>query len=158
MSMDPVELYRRWLTEVWGEGRYEVLAELFADDVVDHNALPGQPPGRAGDEWAARAVRKAFPDLRFTIDVVFADGEWVTGRWTMTGTHTGVLDFFDLPPTGRPVTISGQEIFRVREGKVVEVFHLEDTGTMLEQLGLTPPPFVMRLAARRSARRHRRGR
>jgi hypothetical protein len=76
----------------------------------------------------------------------------------MTGTHTGVLDFFDLSPTGRPVTISGQEIFRVREGKVVEVFHLEDTGTMLAQLGLTPPPFVMRLAARRSARRHRRGR
>jgi hypothetical protein len=58
-------------------------------------------------------VRKAFPDLRFSEDVVLSDGEFVCGRWTMTGTHTGVMDLFRLPPTGRPVAMTGQEIFRV---------------------------------------------
>jgi predicted ester cyclase len=151
-------MYRRWLTEVWGEGRFEVAEELLAEDLVDHNRMPGQPEGRAGDVWAARLIRKAFPDLHFTADVVFSDGEHVTGRWTMTGTNTGPFDLFGLPPTGRPVTMTGQEIFRGEGGLFVEVWHQEDVPGMLSSLGLDPPPAVMRLAARRSARRYRRQR
>jgi predicted ester cyclase len=150
--------YRRWLLEVWGAGCYELLDEVFAEDLLDHNRATGQPAGRAGDEWAARIVRAAFPDLRFTIDVCLAEGDLVTGRWTMTGTNTGPLAFFDLPPTGRPVTMTGQEIFRVDDGRVREIWHVEDIGTMLDHLGLTPPRRVMRLAAQMSARRFRRGR
>ena len=37
-------------------------------------------------------VRRAFPDLVFTPDLVLSDGEYVAGRWTMTGTNTGGLD------------------------------------------------------------------
>jgi predicted ester cyclase len=103
-------------------------------------------------------VRRAFPDLRFTDDVVMSDGECVVGRWTMTGTNTGTFDLFGLPPTGRPVTMTGQEIFRARDGKLAEIWHQEDVPGMLRQLGLEPPPVIMRLAARRSARRYRRQR
>jgi hypothetical protein len=74
----------------------------------------------------------------------------------MTGTNTGRFDLFGLPPTGRPVTMTGQEIFRKRDGKFAEVWHQEDAPGMLRQLGLEPPPAIMRLAARRSARRYRR--
>jgi predicted ester cyclase len=157
--MDTAQLesmYQRWLSEVWGQGRTEVADELIADDLIDHNPYPGQPPGRAGHDWAAAMVRKAFPDLRFTCDLVISDGEYVTGRWTMTGTNTGTFDLFGLPPTGRPVTMTGQEIFRVHDGKLAEIWHLEDVPGMLSQLGLEPPPAIMRLAARRSARRYRR--
>jgi predicted ester cyclase len=101
-------------------------------------------------------VRKAFPDLKFTADAVLSDGEFVAGRWTMTGTNTGPFGLFGLPPTGRPVTMTGQEIFRVSGGKLAELWHQEDVPGMLRQLGLEPPPAIMRLAARRSARRYRR--
>jgi SnoaL-like polyketide cyclase len=74
----------------------------------------------------------------------------------MTGTNTGPFDLFGLPPTGRPVTMTGQEIFRAEAGKFAELWHLEDVPGMLRQLGLEPPPAIMRLAARRSARRYRR--
>jgi predicted ester cyclase len=157
--MDAPELesmYRRWLSEVWGQGRTEVAAELLADDLIDHNPYPGQPPGAAGHNWAVAMVRKAFPDLRFAADVVISDGEFVVGRWTMTGTNTGSVDLFGLPPTGRPVAMTGQEIFRAADGKLAEVWHQEDLPGMLRQLGLEPPPALMRLAARRSARRYRR--
>ena len=80
----------------------------------------------------------------------------VTGRWTMTGTHTGPLDLLGLPPTGRPVTMSGQEIFRARAGRFVEVWHLEDIGALQRALDLEPPKAILRLAARRSARRYQR--
>ena len=151
-----VGLYERWLFEVWGKGDEPVAAEVLHSDLVDHNAVPGQPAGREGDLWAMRSVRKAFPDLRFTLDVAFEDGDLVTGRWTMTGTHTGALDLLGLPATGRPVTMSGQEIFRARQGLFTEVWHLEDVGALQRALDLEPPRAMLRLAARRSARRYRR--
>lgn len=157
MSADDLtSMYRRWLLEAWGECDEGVAEELLAEDLVDHNAVPGQPAGRAGDVWMAKVIQTAFPDRRFVADVVFADGDLVTGRWTMTGTNTGPFELFGLPPTGRPVTMSGQEIFRARDGRFVEVWHQEDVGTMLRELGLEPPPAMMRMAAKRSARKYRR--
>jgi predicted ester cyclase len=152
-----VELYEQWLFEVWGQGNESRAAELLHPDLVDHNAAPGQPVGREGDLWAARAVRRAFPDLRFSVDVAFEHDDLVTGRWTMTGTHTGPLELLGLPPTGRPVTMSGQEIFRARDDQFIEVWHLEDIGSLMRSLELQPPPMMLRLAARRSARKFRRG-
>ena len=116
-------LYRRWLTEVWGQGRTHAASELMAEDLIDHNPYPGQPAGLDGHDWAVAMVRRAFPDLRFTPDVVVADGDFVAGRWTMTGTNTGTFDLFGLPPTGRPVTMTGQEISRATRGKLAEVWH-----------------------------------
>jgi hypothetical protein len=34
-------MYRRWLLEVWGAGRYEVDDELIHVDLVDHNPMRG---------------------------------------------------------------------------------------------------------------------
>jgi predicted ester cyclase len=152
------EMYRRWLHEVWGKGDETAAEELIHVDLVDHNRVPGQPAGREGDLWAARSVRTAFPDLRFTADVVFESGDLVTGRWTMTGTHTGPLDLIGLPPTGRPVSMCGQEIFRVTGGRFTEVWHLEDIGALMRSLELEPPAMMLRLAAHRSARRYRKER
>lgn len=57
-------MYRRWLLEVWGQGNYSVADELIAEDLVDHNRVPGQPPGRAGDVWMAQMVARPFPTPR----------------------------------------------------------------------------------------------
>ena len=76
----------------------------------------------------------------------------------MTGTNTGTMDLFGIPPTGRPVTMTGQEIFRAADGVFAEVWHQEDLPGMLSQLGLQPPAPMIRLAARRSARQYRRAR
>lgn len=149
------EMYERWLFEVWQKGDEQASRELVADDLVDHNALPGQPAGRAGDLWAAAAVRKAFPDLQFTLDVCFESWDHVTGRWTMKGTHLGTLDFLGIPPTGRPITMSGQEIFRVENGKFVELWHAEDIGAFQRAAELVPPAFALKLAAKRSAKKYR---
>ncbi|CAM3898485.1 ester cyclase [Smaragdicoccus niigatensis] len=90
--------------------------------------------------------------MTFVADVVFADDEHVTGRWTMTATNTGPLKLFGIPPTGRPVTMGGQEIFKVRDGRLAEVWHSEDVPSMLEQLKLgPPPPLILKASAYLSA-------
>jgi predicted ester cyclase len=85
-------------------------------------------------------VRTAFPDARYTVDAVLADGDLVSGRWTMTGTQTGPLPDFGLAPTGRPVRMHGMEIFRVRDGRLAELWHQESVFSMLAQLGAVPTP------------------
>jgi hypothetical protein len=68
----------------------------------------------------------------------------------MTGTSTGTFDLFGPPSAGRPVIMTGQEIFRADGGKLAEIWHQEDVPGMLRQLGLEPPLAIMRLAARRT--------
>ena len=155
---DNKTLYRRWLMEIWNDGNYDVAPELLAEDLLDHTPMgDDQPKGREGDLWAARMIRAAFPDMRFELVVVLADDEYVSGRWTMTATHTGEFVPMGVPPTGRPVTMGGQEIFRVRDGKLAEVWHVEEEGSMLTQLGLGPPPRpLIRMMAKRSAKRYQR--
>ena len=147
-------LYRRWLSEVWEQGRTDVASELMADDLIDHNPYPGQPPGLDGHNWAVAMVRRAFPDLRFTADVVVPDGQFVVGRWTMTGTNTCTFDLFGLQPTGLWVTYP-QGIFRAPTASSPKRAPGRRPRDVC-QLGLEPPPVIMRLAARRSAHRYRR--
>jgi SnoaL-like polyketide cyclase len=67
-------------------------------------------------------VRRAFPDLRFVLDLVVSDGKCLAGRWTMTGTNTGSIDLFGVPPSDRPVTMTAQAVVRGGDGLFVEVW------------------------------------
>jgi hypothetical protein len=58
-------MYRRWLLEVWGAGRYAIVDELLHVDLVDHNRTDGQPDGRAGDVGGADGLpRVSRPAVR----------------------------------------------------------------------------------------------
>jgi predicted ester cyclase len=136
------DLYERWLTEVWGKGDFGVSAELIADDVIDHNAPPGLPPGRAGHDLFCQMIRGAFPDCTFETNAIVASDDHVSGNWTMRGTNTGPLPAFGLEPTGREVVLTGSEIFRTENDQIVEMWHNEDVAGLLMQLGAVPPPPV----------------
>jgi predicted ester cyclase len=45
-----------------------------------------------------------------------------------------------MPPTGRPVTVSGFDLLRVEGDRFAEVWHVEDIAGMLQQLGAMPGP------------------
>lgn len=69
-------------------------------------------------EWWMQ-VREAFPDMKFTVDLLIEKDDLVVSNWTVRGTHTG-SPFFDVPPSGEPVEINGTAILRIRDGKIVE--------------------------------------
>jgi predicted ester cyclase len=102
------------------EAVYDFWAPEFHSHVTSRVA-----PDRVGDDvrgeeqkWWEQ-VRAAFPDMVFTVNLVIESGDLVVSNWTVQGTHTGE-PFYDVPPSGEPVTINGTAILRLRDGKIVE--------------------------------------
>jgi steroid delta-isomerase-like uncharacterized protein len=125
-------LVERFYEQVWRNGNLDVADELFADDYVRHDFRPGNPAGPEGQKEIARAFRAAFPDLSFEIDFVLADGDFVAGRWTASGTHLG--PWAGVEPTGKPMRFSAINVFRFSAGKVVELWNHRDDLGLMEQL------------------------
>ena len=82
--------------------------------------------------------RAAFPDLRLSIDELFAHEDKVVWRWRSEGTHTG--EFFGLLPTHKRGEVTGISIARLEDGKVVETWSEWDNLGLLRQLGAAPGP------------------
>jgi steroid delta-isomerase-like uncharacterized protein len=131
---DGKALYRRWIDEVWSGGDVDLLDEMHTPAFIDRTGLPGVTPDTAGMKRFITGLRAAFPDAVFTIENVVTEGDRIAGRWTMRGTNTGA--FNGMPPTGKPVTMAGFDLLRVEDGRLAELWHLEDTAGMLGQLGL----------------------
>jgi steroid delta-isomerase-like uncharacterized protein len=128
------ERVRRFYEEVWHRGNFEVASEVFAADYVRHDLRPTHAsPGAEGQQQIARAFREGFPDLRFAVEIVIAENDYVAARWTATGTHTG--RWGNVEPTGRSVTFSGVNIFRFESGRVAEIWNHRDDLGLQEQLG-----------------------
>jgi SnoaL-like polyketide cyclase len=81
----------------------------------------------------AAAFRGAFPDLRMEVDLILSDGDLVAARWTSAGTFSG--PWGDTSPTGVRATFSGVNIFRIRDGRVVELWNHRDDLGLMEQVG-----------------------
>jgi steroid delta-isomerase-like uncharacterized protein len=127
-------LVRRFYEEVWDRGNVEFAQEVFAGDYLRHDLRPtAAAPGGQGQRQIAAAFRAAFPDLRWHVDLLLAEGDLVAGRWTASGTNTG--PWAGMAATGRHATFSGVNIFRIRDGKVVEIWNHRDDLGLAQQLG-----------------------
>jgi predicted ester cyclase len=124
------------MDEVWGRGRVELLDEIMVEGVVDHGA-EGQSGGRQAVKDAVRMIRGAFPDLQTVESDIVAQGDKVVRRWVNEGTHTG--NFLGLAPTGNHIRVTGINIERIVDGRIVEYWHNFDMLGWLEQLGVTVP-------------------
>jgi predicted ester cyclase len=112
------DLIRHLFEHVIPAGEPAAMRDLVAADFLDHDPLPGQPPGLEGAEYVVSTMHGAHPDLRFTIDDLVAEGDRVTIRWTLRATNTGPL--FGRPPSGQPVELAAIVIFRIANGKITE--------------------------------------
>lgn len=131
------EIVRRWITEAWGRGDADLQDDLLAADIVDHNPAPGLAPGREGQKQLVRLFAAAF-DIDIKNDLLLADGDYVVYRNTNHLLHKG--DFMGIPPTGRRATMTGTGICRLAGGRIVELWHQEDSIGLMQQLGVISAP------------------
>jgi steroid delta-isomerase-like uncharacterized protein len=130
----------RFHMDVFQEENLNVADEILSPDFVWHGALgPGEDQrGPEGTKEVASAVIGAFPDRRITHEDIIAEGDKVLIRWSLSGTHQGEL--MGIPATGRRVTVTGFDLFRIEGGKIVEMWQEADQLGMMQQLGVVPEP------------------
>jgi steroid delta-isomerase-like uncharacterized protein len=127
-------IVREFYEQVWNQHRADAATTYYAADYADHNvSVPDQPAGVAGAQAVFSTFLAAFPDVHFTLDLQAAEGDLVTTRWTAIGTNSGSL--MGMPPTGKQVTVTGIDIFRVQGGKIIERWGNFDLAGMMQQLG-----------------------
>jgi steroid delta-isomerase-like uncharacterized protein len=124
---------RRFFQEVYNEGSPTALDDLTTPEFVSHDR--GNPShDREGVRQIVAAIRTAFPDVHFTADDVFAEGDRVAARFTMRGTHRG--EFMGIPATNKGVVVTGIDIVRFSNNKAVEHWHEWSGMELLQQLGV----------------------
>ena len=123
-------LIRYFYEEVWNKGDLEAADQVFAAEYVRHDLRPGNAlPGPEGQKRIAGDFRSAFPDLHMNVDLMIAENDLVMARWTTVGTNTNAWG--SVPATGKHIRFSGVNIFRIADGKVVEIWnHRDDLGVM----------------------------
>ena len=127
---------RRFVEEVFNQGNLAAVDRFLAAEYRDANALPGQEPGREGAKRAFSLYQEVFPDLRYTIEEMIAEGDTVVTRVTFRGTHRGA--FLGIPPTNRQVSVPAVHITRLVEGTIREHWSLMDDLGLMQQLGVVP--------------------
>jgi predicted ester cyclase len=117
--------------ELYDTGDLAGAEEVFAPDLVDHTSDPCIS-GIDGMRARIVAVRDGFIDMQHR--VVFCqempDG-WVGLHWNMTATHTGAA--FGVAASGRAVDIAGSDFMRIVDGKIIEIYHVEELLKLIGQ-------------------------
>jgi hypothetical protein len=133
------ELVLRWKEER-NKGNVNVVDELCAADCVLHMSgipTPGPVRGREPFKQLFAAYLAAF-DFHSMPEFLIAEGEMVVVRETYRLKHKG--EFQGIPPTGKEVSVTGTEIYRIVDGKFVEQWVEADMLGLMQQVGVLPAP------------------
>ena len=125
---------RRAFEEVLSGGRFELAAQLYAKDFINHGIH--RDAGLEEDQAALKGWHQAFSDITIVPEKLIAEGDLVTIYWIARGTNTGTGN--GLPATGKKAELAGITIWRIVDGKIKEEWSAFDQLSMMQQLGLLP--------------------
>ena len=116
----------------------DALDHLINEDIIDHDAVPGQAAGRAGIKYWVTMMHSAFEDLTGVVEDTVVEGDKIAARVTWHGTHRG--DFVGIPGTGARVNMQSVQILRFTDGFATEWWGTADVFGVLRQVGASVAP------------------
>jgi steroid delta-isomerase-like uncharacterized protein len=126
----------RFFEEGPSKGDLSAANKLLAPDFTLHVPLPCSP-GVRGINDVISACRAAFEGLNVTVEDMVAEDDKVAARFTARGIHKG--EFMGWPPTGKPINMTGIEIFSIENDKIAELWGEANLLGLMQQLGILPP-------------------
>ena len=132
MSNDPKSVATRYY-EIMGDWAPEKLDEICSPDLLGHG---GAGADLAGLKNSIGSFIDAFPDLKAEVRSLVCEGNVVSSWVTYVGTHQG--PFAGVPGSGRSIRIGGWDLFRVEDGRLVELTSSCDVFTLMNQIGALP--------------------
>jgi steroid delta-isomerase-like uncharacterized protein len=125
------------LIDAWNSHDPERVAAFYSPDFQGKDVAEAAPQeGPDGVRQSFRRYMQAFPDLRFSAEDVIRDGRRVVLVWSAQGTHRGTL--FNIPPTGRSITIHGVSVLTVSNDKISRALYIWDMAGLLRSMALLP--------------------
>lgn len=126
-------LAKRAFEELLSKGQFELAAQLYAKDFVNHGIH--RDISLDEDQAALKGWHQAFSDIFITPEKLIAEGDLVAIYWIARGTNTGEGN--GLPATGKKVEQAGITIWRIVDGKIKEEWSAFDQLSLMQQLGLS---------------------
>ena len=127
------QLVERLYRDCINTGRLELTEELISQDFVGSRGEKG--PAEFAQTIAI--VRKGFPDVRFIVEDLVAEGDRVAARWKMEGMH--LAPFAGLPASQKRVTQTAIVIYQIKDAKIVRAWLQADSLGLMQQIGAIPP-------------------
>ena len=135
-EIENIAVVRKFFETGPSKGDLKAADALLHPEFSLHTPLPTPGPGIEAMNTVITTCRAAFHGLHVTIEDIIGKEDKVTARFTARGVHKG--EFMGLPPTGKAIAMTGIEIFRVREGKIVELWGEANLMGLMQQLGILP--------------------
>lgn len=130
-------LIRRLFDEVLNGSDADAVDEIISAEYVEHAALAGQDAGGPeGVKQRLAILRGAFPDMHWELEDLIAEERKAVARWRMEATNEG--EFMGMAPTGKSVSVTGIDVYRISNGRVEEHWHEMDGFGLMQQLGALP--------------------
>lgn len=120
--------------EAVNTGNLELIRDVVAENIKDHDPAPDQGPGPQGFIDFFSGMRTSFPDFEVEVDHMVTDEDNVSFAYTAKGTHKG--NFMGYEPTGKSFEVRGMQIGRFENGKLAERWGSTNQWGILQQLGL----------------------
>jgi len=125
-----------FIPALFSHGDLGAVDDYLALDFVNHDPPLGVPAGREGMRAVAAMFRAAFPDWHSDMEFLVGEGDLVVEVFTARGTQQG--EIFGAPASGRGAHLPGINVWRVRQGRIMERWGRVDELGLLRQLGLVP--------------------
>ena len=140
MSEANKDLFRRWMQEVWNDGREASIDELCDPQVVAYGLGDVDPVLHGPSEFKVfwRNIRGALSGLQLTVEDIISEGDKVMGRIVIEAVHGG--DSLGVPATGSKVRIGGIVVLRISGQRIVEAWNSWDQLGLLRQIGALGAP------------------
>ena len=129
-------LVRALFEKVFNEDDEQAARSVIAPGFIAHHPLSQKPLGSQEVADMMARFKVAFMHLNYGVQEVIVSGDKAAARWVATGTHVGA--FMGVAPTQKKVVVTGNDLFRVANGQLVESWVSSDFFGLFVQLGKFP--------------------
>lgn len=129
------ELFLRYQDEVINRHDFSEsnLRRFISDDFVDHSDRREDLRGNDAVKMRQKDWLEAFPDSREETTKVIGERDLLAVMFTTSGRH--VAPYLGIPASNRNVAIKGIRIVRVVDGRIAELWAINDYLAIATQLG-----------------------
>ena len=116
--MDNKDIVKYFYEFIVSENKLDELSKYISEDCIQKTGEKEIFIGIDGMRQHLLALKKTYPDYTIKIVRQYAVDDYVISEFIMRGTHKG--EFIGITPTNKVLEITGVDIDKVIDGKIVE--------------------------------------